>query len=340
MKKTNSYDLFPLLINNFVAWLKTHIVKYESLEFPKEINGFVFYSNIKKIGPRKSYNLALYKNDKGKKAVAKMKDARIKGYHYYSLLNEIAVYQILNKALERVGAKIPPKFKNIFIPTMLCKYEDENLLILLVEFVEGQTAEDLSSEEKITIYFKIIDFLNFIGSKLTKVERERISKRTPLHYLLLYPLLVVKSIFTYPNSAPYVLSGIPIFIKCLPAIFNDSRKTLVHRDLHFMNIIVSNNNLFLVDLQQCVYTEPLHELITTLRYWWKGWKNERFGKLLYAEIIKRNSGRKNFKKLFQAFTINSVTHGLTGAGFSKKIINGWLDFMKLGMNPNFRKYQK
>lgn len=107
-----------------------------------------------------------------------------------------------------------------------------------------------------------------------------------------------------------------------------------------MNIIISKNRATLIDLQQCVYTEPLHELITTLRYWWKGWKNDGFGKLLLNEVVKRYSNRTNFKKLFQGFSVNSVTHGLTGAGFSDKIIDGWIDYLKFAINPDFTKYEK
>ncbi len=337
---SSSYNLLPLLVRSFIGYVKDSFTKYETLGFPSEIGDYLFHSRMKKVGPRKSYPLAIYKNKEGKKAIAKMKDSKTKGYHYYSLLNEITMYEILNGAIKRIGNKMPKEFSNIYIPEFLHKYEDEKRIISLIEFVEGDIAENISPSEKIPIYFNMVDFLQFIGEHLTENEKERISKRTPIKYLFLYPLLVVKAIFTYPKSAPYVVRGIPVFMTALPAIFSDSKKTLVHRDLHFMNILISKERISLIDLQQCVYTEPLHELITTLRYWWKGWKDEQFRKLLLGEILKRYSGRKNFRKLFQGYSVNSVTHGLTGPGFSKKIINGWIDFLKFGIDPNFKKFTK
>lgn len=337
---SSSYNLLPLLVRSSIGYVKNSFTKYEPLGFPSEIGDYLFHSRMKKVGPRKSYPLAIYKNIKGEKAIAKMKDSRIKGYHYYSLLNEITMYEILNGAIKRIGNKVPKEFSNIYIPKFLHKYEDKKRVVSLIEFVEGDIAEKISPSEKIPIYFKVMDFLQFIGEHLTESQKKRISKRTPIKYLLLYPLLVIKAIVTYPQSTPSVIRGIPVFLTALPAIFSDSKKTLVHRDLHFMNILISKHKISLIDLQQCVYTEPLHELITTLRYWWNGWRDEQFGKLLLREILKRYSGRKNFRKLFQGYSVNSVTHGLTGPGFSKKIINGWIDFLKFAINPTFEKFTK
>jgi hypothetical protein len=106
-----------------------------------------------------------------------------------------------------------------------------------------------------------------------------------------------------------------------------------------MNIMQIKKGYALIDFQQAVFTEPFHEVITTLRYWWKGWKDEKFGQLLLREIVKRYSKRKNFEHLFQSYSINSVTHGLTGSGFSKRIVNGWIDFLKFSIHPDFKKYQ-
>ena len=339
-KQQRTYDLSTLLFRNLLGFFIGKIVHSDRLQFPKTIGTYKFESDMKKTGPRKSYLLAIYKNNRGQKAIAKMRDARIKAYHYYSLLNEIVMYKILNSAMRRLKNKIPSRFSDIYIPKFLNQYEDDKMLVSLVEFVDGKIAEDLSPEKTISVFFKMVDFLNFMGKHLNEEEKKNISKRTPIDYLFFYPLLAAKAVVTYPKSTPHVIRGIPVFLRALPAIFSSSKHTLVHRDLHFMNIIISKDRVTLIDLQQCVYTEPLHELITTLRYWWKGWKDERFGKLLLAEIINRYSNRTNFKKLFQGFAVNSATHGLTGPGFSRKTINGWIDFLDFAINPKFEKYTK
>ncbi len=339
MKNKRPYDLSGIFLETFVGWLKSIFIKKKDSQFPAHVGNFKFLRKLEKIGPRKSYSLALYQNTIGKKAIAKMKSSQIKGYHYYSLLNEIALFEILNSTVERIGNKMPNNFKDIYIPKLIDTYEDEKILVSLVEFVEGNVTENFSPEKKINLYFKMVDFLQYIGEKFTLAEKAKISQRTAGHYLFLYPFLVVKAMVTYPESIPYVLQGVSKFIPRIPVIIKESKLSLVHRDLHFMNIIKMKNMFALVDFQQTVFTEPLHELITTLRYWWKVDRIEEFGQLLMRQIVRRYSSRKNFRELFQAYTINSVTHGLTGAGFSQKIISGWIDFLKFGLNPHFEKYQ-
>ncbi len=209
----------------------------------------------------------------------------------------------------------------------------------MVEFVEGKVIESYKPYAKIHVYFKIVDFLKYIGKNLTDTEKKRISKRTPLQYILLYPLLVFNSFFVNPDAMPYVIAGVPKFVSLVPIMLKNSELELVHRDLHFINISRHKKGYALVDFQQCVYTEPLHELITTLRYWWKLKMGDTFDKLLLKELVNKNKDRENFLQLFQVYGINSVTHGLTGE-FSKKIINGWIDFLKFCLNPNFYEYTK
>lgn len=329
------------MITNVIAVIKSVFIKKEKPTFPEKLGEYYYAGNFKKVGPRKSYPLAMYQNKKGQKGIAKMIGTRIKGIHYYSLLNEITMYSVLNATIKRIGKNMPNRYKDVYIPQLLCTYEDAHVLISLVEFVEGKVAENEKPEKKIPLYFRMIEFLHFMGEKLSKSEKERISQRTSWDYVLLYPFLVAKAIITYPRAIPHILLGALLFVRSLPAIVRDSNLSLVHRDLHFMNILLlKNGNIALVDFQQCVYTEPLHEAITTLRYWWKGWKSEKFGQLLMKEIMRKYNKRKNFKKLFQGYAINSVTHGLTGSGFSKKIIDGWIDFLKFSIHPNFEKYEK
>src|SRR3989304_9907712 len=145
----NSFGLFNLMISTFWENTITYFVKVSKTIFPRYIGDFRFVSHIKKKGFKKSYMLAIYENQKGEKAVAKMRSTKIKGYHYYSLLNEVNSYDTVNKALTRIGDKIPPEFKHMYIPTLLRKVQTEEYLIALIEYVDEKTAENLSSREKI-----------------------------------------------------------------------------------------------------------------------------------------------------------------------------------------------
>jgi hypothetical protein len=309
-------------------------IKSVEVSFPKKIGNYTFIKSLAKIGVRKSYQLALYRNSKGQKAIAKMRGTKIKGYHYFSLLNEIQVYTILNKALERSASKRPAKFKSIVVPRLIGGYEDKKRLIALIEFAEGAFTEKLSVKKRLSVYILMQDFIQYIGEQMTGDERSFISQRGPFHFIMLYPFLFIKAVMTYPPKAKELIKGTPLFISAAPDLIASVEKKLTHRDLHFMNILYKGNKLVLLDLQQCVFTDPLHDYITTLRYFWK---EDDFYKLLMQHIIKQYGKRERFVKVFKALAVNSVTHGLSGAGFNEHIINGWIEFLKFSVKGDFSK---
>lgn len=329
MKNIRPYDLYPLLLLNLKEYILKHFVKIDTCRFPARIGDYRFDSPLKKPGPRQSYMLALYKNSQGRRVVAKMRSAKIKGYHYYSLLNEIRIYELLNRAIRRIGRRMPEEFRQMHIPKLIKKVETKDHLIALIEFIQGQPAEDCRPQEKVRLYLKTVDFLNFLGNQLTDEEKKQISQRTVINYLLLYPLLLTKAMLTYPRTILDLLQGALVFMSNLPVILKNPHYTLVHRDLHFQNIIVSSSRIWVIDLQHCVFTEMLYELITTLRY---RWKEDDFYNLCLSEIKNRYRNQKEFTNLFRAYTVNSVTHGLTGRNFSVKTINNWVDFLRFGLN--------
>lgn len=322
--KKRPYDLRSLLFRHIIVYFMGKIVRSDPLELPKTIGEYEFESEMKKIGPRKSYLLAIYKNNKGERVLLKMRNSGIKDYHYFSLKNEIILYAILNNALKRLGNKIPQQFKQFYIPKVLSVVDDDTSLAILMEFMEGTTAQKLNPDRKISLYLKTVDFLQFIGESLTPDEKRMISTRSPYNYISLYPLLLLKAMITYPKLAGSIIKGLPTFIASIPSMLFYSEKSLTHRDLHFKNIMLSKRKIVLIDLQQCVYTDPLHELVTTLRY---SWKKDLFASLLLNAINKRYGVRKDFTKLLRGFMVNSATHGLTGSGYSKDTVNRWIDFL-------------
>ena len=73
-----------------------------------------------------------------------------------------------------------------------------------------------------------------------------ISQRTPANYITLYPLLLIKSLINYPNRFRDLLLGALIFVQSIPVILSEKKLVLVHRDLHFMNIIISKKMIYSV----------------------------------------------------------------------------------------------
>ncbi len=327
------YDLYSLLSAYAKEVITKLFVRDAEVDFPETIGNYKFIEKLKKEGPKKSYQLAVYTDPNGKRAIAKMRSSKIKGYHYYSLKNEIEVYKVLNVVVSRERSELEKKFPNIKIPKLIKSEETENGLILLTEFVEGEPTIRLNPREKVVIYFSMADFLCFIGTKLTDDERSRISTRSVLDLLFLYPFLLVNSLVNYPLYSLYLLAGGVYFINSIPYLNKKRREVLTHRDLHFYNILKSGDRLALIDLQQCVFTELFQEHVTILRYYWK---EDAFTSLFVSEILKRYGNDQSIFFVIRGLIVNSITHGFTDKSFPKEIVNKSVDLLKFSIAPNFR----
>lgn len=294
-------------------------------KLPVSVGNYSLVSNLDKTGTKKNFLLGIYENSKGQKAFAKMWTGNYKDFNYYSLKNEIQVTKILNSVIRKTRNILPESLKKMSMPKLISSQEKENYLIMLIEYIQGQEATNLASKRKIDVYFKTIEFVQFLGTKLTSKQKSYISKRTPFNYALLYPMLVVKAIISHPRALFYLLIGIPTFLQCLPALFKENKFVLSHRDLHFRNILITKNHDYVIDLQLCVLTHPIIDLTTTLRY---RWKEDIFYTDFLKEIFRRYSMDSHFENLFKGFSVNSVTHGLTDTSFSKRQIDFWIDYLK------------
>lgn len=324
---------FPTLI--LATTLASTIGKFDKKEthkFPTRIGEFCLIKTIEKIGSVAPFGLALYKNQKGNKAFAKIWTGKVKDFNYHTLQNEIAMYEIFNKIIRRTGNDMPKKFNRMSVPKLIKKVETANSMIILIEFVPGQVSTSLTAQRKLKLYVKTSEFIKFLGSQMTEGEKRFVSKRNVLHYVLLYPALLLKAIITYPHAAPLLIKGIPEFVKCIPTL-SKQRLVLVHRDLHFRNILISKKRIFLIDLQLCVFTLPIYEMITTLRY---RWEDKELRALLLSEIKKEYGHIKNFERLFRGLSVNSLTHGLTNGEFKKEKIDYWIDFLKFVLKPSIK----
>ena len=303
---------------------------------PLIVGDYRFVSLIKKVGPKKSYRLALYKNNNGEKAFAKLRSSMIKDYHYYSLLNEIAVNKILTQVYDRIKRTLPNKYLHIRFPRFLYACEANGWLVELMEYVTAKDTNNFRDEQKVTTFVLVSDFLGYLGKHFTIEERKQISRRTTLNLISLYPFILLKTLINYPYLVIKIIKATVLFISSIPDLKKTRQEQLIHRDLHFFNILQDKKTLVVIDLQQCVFGEVLQEYVTTLRYFWG---EGRFYKLFFQETLKRFENRKNYIKILRGLMINSVIHGLTDKSFSKKAISNWFDYLDFAINPNFKLYE-
>lgn len=294
------------------------------ITFPEKIDGYYFVKELEKIGPKKSFKLALFRNKSGSKAIAKMASSKIRGYHYFSLINEAKIYEILNSVYKRVEHQLPEDIRNIHIPKLINVIETNNSVVLLIEFIEADELESSPDSIKVKTYFCITKFLDFLGKRLTAEEKSYLSKRTLIDLAIIYPMLAFISGYNFPRAIPEIVRGTLVLLRSFYTVSKHWKEGLVHRDLHFHNILLKDSNVYLIDLQQCLFTEPLHEYVTTLRYYWK---DGNFYKDFIKQIYVQFENDKEFYTVFRGLLINSVTHGLIDKAFSGQISILWLDLL-------------
>ncbi len=300
-------------------------------DFPSEIGNYKFQKVFsKKEIKSKMFVFALYENKKGEKALAKMWRGSIKEFVYYTLLNEIAVYKTLNKVLKRLAKSIPEEFKNIRIPKYIGAIQDKKSLLILTEYIEEASADKIMSHNAFEICKKCADFLRFLGSKMTKKEKEGISRRTILDIFLLYPLLLIRTIIIRPRLFGTLIKGLPLVASSLPAFFKKREISLGHRDLQPKNILIAKGGIYIVDLQFCIFSYELYDLFTTLR---ACFNDKSFRNRIIREITRRLLQGED-KNWIQGLMIICATHGLSGNNLPKRIEKKYINFLYFALKDN------
>jgi hypothetical protein len=320
-------DLMRLLVAFFANDKKQN----RNYDFPSTIGDYKIVREIPKIGSKKDFSISIFKRKDGQKAFTKAWYGNKRDYKYYTLVNEIRAYYLLNQIITRLNNKLPQEFSDVVIPRLLDVYEGKDSLVVFLSFEDGQLASDFESDVKITAYIKIVKYLKFLGNQMSDDERKLFSRRDPISYLLLYPLLLIKSILNFPSKSGILLMAVPAFLKSIFYLLQESESVLAHRDLHFSNILISKKSIVLVDLQYMVFTEIIYEFVTTLRY---RWGIDGFEKPFMSKTQKFFEGRMHFFEIFNGLIVNSVTHGLTDKTFTDEKITRWTNLLKV-VNTNY-----
>lgn len=303
--------------------------------FPSAIGDYNLEKMFKK-GEIKSkmFVFALYENKNGEKALAKMWRGKVKDLVYYTLLNEIAVYKTLNSVLTRLSNSIPPEFKGIRIPKYLDSIENKNSLLILTEYIKGKPANDFSNDKAFDIYIKCFDFLRYLGGRMTRKEKERISKRTAFGIIFLYPFFLIREIVIRPYLLGALIKGLPIVLNSLPVFLKKREISLVHKDLQPKNILISKNKNYLIDLQFCIFSYELYDFFTTLR---TSASDKKFREKIGIEIGKRFSHEED-PNWTKGLMVICATHGLSGNNLStKEVENNYIIFLKFAVRGRIEK---
>ncbi len=325
--KLSSFNLFSLIISSVSFSIFKILGKNIKLVIPKKINNYNYQRTLN-FEKGSDTAVALYKDEKGKKVVAKIWMGRIKNYSYYSIKNEYLFYKLFLNVENRIEYKKPLDLKFIKVPKLIDYLETKNQVTLIIEFIDGKDGTLVDDKKILKSYIKISKYFDFISENVLEEERNLISQRSGYSYFVVYIFSLIISIVKNYDKKIDLINGLKIVIKSLNKLLSNNKLTLVHRDLNFENIIFSNNYVYIVDFQFMVFTYKNQEFAATLRYCWD--KN-RLKNEIESLIVSEYKLRPEIMNLQKVFNIMHATQGLTANNFTKKTIYSICNFLRASL---------
>lgn len=281
--------------------------------FPPRIANFYFVEEFCPDKEAKHFYFAVYKDETGNRAIAKMWNRSCKYINRYWLLNEINVYREIHKTIAQ-NRQIEQEYPNIHIPNLISVVQEKDQLILLIEEIVGKTLNNFITEKQVSVFNDAINFINFLGSKMDSRGKSFLIKRNMGYIALMFPFAFALAIIKHPMKFGTILRGAIYLSLNIFRIFNLKDVNLVHRDLYPEHIIVRGNVASIIDFQISTIANPAFELIGLMIYMWN---NADFCRVMEKSPLMEEV--KKDKNKFYSYKILSIYIAIYNLGFVKTI---------------------
>lgn len=235
--------------------------------FPERIKGYVFEEELLKDRTHRAYRLGIYRNDVGERAIAKRWAGSRRSLASHWMHNEISAYKTLWRIIHS-HPEITQRFPRVHIPKLIDTIEQDGELVLLIEYIDGGLLAESSGERKLAAYTDALGFLAAIGQFIGNDEFFPISSRTAWHSLALLPIISVRAIMRHPRLTLFILHSALVFLFRAPTLLKYGRKSFSHRDLGDWNILVREDDIWIIDFQLAAIVQPLFDVVAvSLKLW-------------------------------------------------------------------------
>lgn len=221
---------------------------------PEAIQGYAF-SKMLSIQKNGSYEYALYTDKNGKEVFAKILRKKF-GNAYKFMMNEIKAYKLLESERIENGT--------VCLPQLLGTYEDNAVVIMLLENITGQ---QLASVDQATKKKAIEDVLSFMQNLSEIQNKFGIFTRDMKYWLGILPFVTATALLKHPESSVLVLRAFLYVIWRMRAMLREKRLVFSHRDIGNWNIVINKGKTYIFDLQLASFAPvPLDYATAALKF--------------------------------------------------------------------------
>ncbi len=330
--KTSSLPLPNFIFHSLVGSFLTRVWPFGMTQaFPKNLSRYRLQKVLTPLAPKTPFTFALYRSSRGTGVLAKRWVGRYKNFDYCTLLNEAHIGVLLTRVQNRTKQQLPKNLKHIATAKVLKVIASTNSLIVLFEYINGQQISQKPGLNKARWYLKAVLYLRFLDQNLQDAERKTLARRQKFQNGILYPFLLTKALITHPHEALILIKAVPFWVKYFWESRPVTRLVLTHRDLHFHNLLISGQKIYLIDFQLAVLTHPLEEYVTTcILQWHEKPTRTKLLTTIYNECQKLGLKTTDIPRLF----IETATHALIGNKFSEVKLHNYLSALRFGSTFN------
>lgn len=314
----NQYSIYKTIIPALKYYLSGKGKLKTDVKLPEKLGKYTLMEKISKDTTISNAACGIYRDNNGKEVFIKYCVCNEGGYQSITFKNEIMNYKTLNELTKKIK-DIPKPIQNVRFPLLLDYKIEDNYSYLVLEYVKGKALNKLQLSKKFSTLKKVNDYLEFISRNSN--PEHHLSKRSNLTLLLIYPFLYLKAVLSHTSAFQELTKGFLRVVGDLSGLLMRQDLSIVHRDLHGENILITKDNtIYIIDPQFSVMADPLLEDAYTLRLYWH-------------DREMRKSLLKNFnaKEVF-LFSIVAATHDLIDHNMTKNEFNLTKSYLKYSLS--------
>lgn len=226
---------------------------------PQQIGSYTLLES-PQTGSKANFYSGIYTNGK-EKVFIKTWSGTQRNYHYYALVNEYLMSQILTRKQSQM--QVPCL---VIVPQVRECLSTSNTISLVYEYIDGKQLMHFSPETQAKILIEIRQALLSYTNALTNRERKFFITRSAWFYFISFlPVFLIFARY-YPRHALRVLFATCMNISSIFSLFHEEL-VLSHRDLTPRNVFVTDTHIYLIDLELMALAprslEPVQMLISS-----------------------------------------------------------------------------